>query len=109
MQGYVHPMKNYVPNGEIVLRYAGGRQTILSLVPPFNLDCYFQHFSRQGTPIPLGTLGAAGFIHPGMLQPHADALEICCDSSALLEAIEVRATCSEGVLGLMGLTGLVAR
>jgi len=106
MQGYVHPMKNYVPNGEVVLHYAGGRQTIESLVPPFNLDCYFQHFSRKGTPVPMGTLGAGGFIHTGMSSPHAEALEIACDPSAVLETIELRATCSEGVLGLVGLTAV---
>ena len=65
LQNYVHPMKNYIPNGEVVLHYADGRQTIESLVPPFNLDCYFQHFSRKGTPVPLGVLGPAGFMHPG--------------------------------------------
>jgi hypothetical protein len=99
-------MKNYIPNGEVVLHYAGGRRVIESLVPPFNLDCYFQHFSRKGTPVPLGTLGAGGFIHTGMSLPHADALEIGCDPSAVLESIELRATCSEGVLGLVGLTAL---
>jgi hypothetical protein len=81
-------------------------QPIESLVPPFNLDCYFQHFSRKGAPVPLGVLGPASFIHPGMLSPHADALEIPCDPSTALETIELRATCSEGVLGLVGLTAI---
>jgi hypothetical protein len=106
LQSYVHPMKNYIPNGEVVFHYADGRQTIESLVPPFNLDCYFQHFSRKGTPVPLGVLGPAGFVHAGMMLPHADVLEIACDPSAALESIELRATCSEGVLGLVGLTAL---
>ncbi len=106
LQGYVHPMKNYIPNGEVVLHYADGRQTVHSLVPPFNLDCYFQHFSRQGTPVPLGSLGPSGFVHPGMLSPHADSLELDCDETAELKSIELRATCSEGVLGLVGLTAL---
>ncbi len=106
LQSYVHPMKNYIPNGEVVLHYADGRQTIESLVPPLNLDCYFQHFSRQGTPVPLGVLGPSGFVHPGMLSPHADALEIACDPAVPLDSIEVCATCSEGVLGLVGLTAL---
>ena len=91
LQSYVHPMKNYIPNGEVVLHYADGRQTIESLVPPFNLDCYFQHFSRKGTPVPLGVLGPSGFVHPGMLFPHADALEITCDPEVPLESIEVSA------------------
>ncbi len=106
LQNYVHPMKNYIPNGEVVLRYAGGREVVESLVPPFNLDCFFQHFSRKGVPVPLGKLGPSGFIHGGMLFAHADALEIRCDASNVLESIELRATCSEGVLGLLGVTAL---
>jgi hypothetical protein len=106
LQNYVHPMKNYIPNGEVVLRYADGRQRIESLVPPWNLDGYFQHFSRQGTPVPWGVLGPSSFVHPGMLLAHADALELVCDPAVPLESIELRATCSEGVLGLVGLTVL---
>lgn len=106
LQNYVHPMKNYIPNGEVVFHYADGRQAVESLVPPLNLDCYFQHFSRQGIAIPWGTLGPGGFVHPGMLAPHADVLELACDPATALESIEVRATCSEGVLGLVALTAL---
>lgn len=108
LQNYVHPMKNYIPNGEVVLRYAGGHEVVESLIPPFNLDCYFQHFSRKGVPVPLGKLGQSSFIHGGMLFAHADALEIPCDGSALLESIELRATCSEGLIGLVGMTMLTA-
>jgi hypothetical protein len=95
--------KNYVVNGEIVLRYEGGRREVISLIPPFNLDCYFQHFSRQGVPVPYGQLGTSGFNHPGMLSPHADSLQITCDSRYVLQSVKLRATCSEGVLGLAGL------
>jgi hypothetical protein len=109
LQSYVHPMKNYVVNGEVVLRYEGGRREVVSLIPPFNLDCYFQHFSRQGLPVPYGQLGTAGFIHPGMLSPHADSLQITCDPRHELRSVELRATCSEGVLGLAGLTVLRAK
>ena len=109
LQSYVHPMKNYGVNGEVVLRYEGGRREVVSLIPPFNLDCYFQHFSRQGVPVPYGLLGTAGFIHPGMLSPHADSLQITCDPRRELQSVELRATCSEGVLGLAGLTVLRAR
>ena len=83
---------------------AGGKRSSRR-VPPFNLDCYFQHFSRKGVPVPLGVLGPSGFVHAGMLSPHADVLEIPCDASAPLESIEFT-TCSEGVLGLVGLTVL---
>lgn len=106
LQNYVHPMKNYVVNGEIVLKYADGTEHIESLVPPFNLDCYFQHFSRKGTPVPMGRLGPARFIHSGMLFAHADALEVACDPAKTLQTLEFRATCSEGVLGLVGVTAV---
>ena len=112
LQCYVHPTKNYVPNGEILLRYADGGEEIHSLVPPYNLDCYFQHFSQEGTPVPFGRLvwpPGWPFIHRGMSAPHADVLSFACDPQRLLEAVEIRATCSEGVLGVAGITALAAR
>ncbi|NLB96798.1 MAG: hypothetical protein GX785_13940 [Armatimonadetes bacterium] len=112
LQSYVHPTKNYVPNGEVVLRYADGTRKILSLVPPYNLDCYFQHFSLDGMPVPFGYLGAepAGRtpLYPERTRAHADVLAIESDPTRLLEAVELRATCSEGILGLAGMTALAA-
>jgi hypothetical protein len=113
LQCYVHPMKNYLPNGEIVLRYADGSESIESLIPPFNLDCYFQHFSLRGTPVPLGRLGPwpSGWtpIHQGMAEAHADALAVDCDPARVLKSVTLRATCSEGVLGLAALTAETAK
>jgi hypothetical protein len=113
LQSYVHPMKNYIPNGEIIMHYEGGGEKFESLIPPFNLDCYFQHFSLNGIPVPLGRLGPwpTGWtpIHKGMASAHADALEITCDPAKLLESVELRATCSEGVLGLAAMTALSAQ
>ncbi|MDH7569573.1 MAG: hypothetical protein QHJ73_08315, partial [Armatimonadota bacterium] len=112
LQSYVHPMKNYIPNGEIVLRYADGTEQVEALIPPFNLDGYFQHFSLRGEAVPMGSLDllVTGWtpIHRGMARPHADALSIDCNPAGVLREIEVRATCSEGVLGLAGLTLLAA-
>jgi hypothetical protein len=113
LQSYVHPMKNYLPNGEVVLRYADGSESIESLIPPFNLDCYFQHFSLRGTPVPLGRLGPwpSGWtpIHQGLAEAHADALAVECDPARVLKSVTLRATCSEGVLGLAGLTAETAK
>ncbi|MCX7597763.1 MAG: hypothetical protein N2512_02700, partial [Armatimonadetes bacterium] len=104
LQSYVHPMKNYIPNGELVLRYADGHEEVVSLVPPYNLDCYFSHFSLEGVPVSLNRLaGEWGFVVPDE-GAHGDALEIKCDPRRLLEEIEIRATCSEGIIGLAGLT-----
>jgi len=112
LQSYVHSIKNYIPNGEVVLRYAGGGQQIESLVPPYNLDCYYQHFSLKGRPVPLGKLGRPPPAHslspPGLEGAHADVLEIACDAGKTLESVEIRATCSEGIIGLAGMTVLEA-
>jgi hypothetical protein len=112
LQSYVHPMKNYIPNGEVVLHYAGGREKVESLVPPYNLDCYFQHFSQRGLPVALGRLGPqpGGWtpIYGSLSFAHADALEIPCDAASELESVELRATCSEGMLGLAGMTAVTA-
>jgi hypothetical protein len=105
-------MKNYIPNGEVVLHYAGGREKVESLVPPYNLDCYFQHFSQRGLPVALGRLGPqpGGWtpIYGSLSFAHADALEIPCDAASELESVELRATCSEGMLGLAGMTAVTA-
>jgi hypothetical protein len=109
LQCYVQPMKNYITNGEVVLHYANGERHIEPLIPPYNLDCYFQHFSLKGIPQPCGHISTAtgwGFVYQPMMNPHADCLEIPCDPNAALESIELRATCSEGLLGLAGLTFL---
>lgn len=104
MQNYVHPMKNYIPNGEVILHYADGRQALTSLIPPYNLDCYFQHFSLQGVSLPLGRLSGGGFVDMSVSQAHALALPLPCGPGQVLESVELRATCSEGALGLLGLT-----
>jgi hypothetical protein len=104
LQCYVHPMKNYIPNGEVLLHYADGPDSIESLVPPYNLDCYFQHFSRKGTPIPFGRLTGGGFVDMALSQAHADVLDISCDPTRSLKSVELRATCSEGLIGLAGMT-----
>jgi hypothetical protein len=36
----------------------------------------------------------------------ANALEVACDPSRSLNSVTLRATCSEGILGLAGLTAL---
>jgi hypothetical protein len=112
LQSYVHPMKNYIPNGEVILHYADGKQSVVSLVPPYNLDCYFQHFSQAGISVPFGQLSFTSgwsFVHQGLSAAHADALAVDCDPGTILESVELRATCSEGVLGLLAVTAVAAR
>jgi len=106
-QNYVSPIKNYIPNGEIVLHYSEGEPGVVSLVPPYNMDCYFQRFSREGTSVPLGTLVWPGGWMPcerSQCEAQANALAVECDPLRTLEGIEIRATVSEGVVGIAALT-----
>jgi hypothetical protein len=104
LQSYVHPMRNYVVNGEVVVHYATGEPDVHPLIPPFNLDVFFQHFSLEGSPVARGQTAGGGFIHWGLMLPHADALGWACDGSREVTDVEVRGTCGEGVIGLAGMT-----
>jgi hypothetical protein len=111
MQNYVSPVKNYIPNGEIILKYRNGRRKVISLVPPYNLDCYFQAFSREGTSVKLGALEWTPGWSPcskEFCHPQALALPVACNPAWKLETIEIRATVTEGVLGIAALTLLPA-
>jgi hypothetical protein len=113
MQNYVSPAKSYVPHGEVILHYADGKTQTTSLVPPFNMDGFYQVNSLEGEAVPYGqfvdfpykgycpaTIGEAG----KLTQCHATSLEIPADPSRVLESVEIRATCSQGILGVVGLT-----
>jgi hypothetical protein len=106
MFNYVHPMTNYIPNGEIVLHYFGGLSTVTSLIPPFNLDTWYQPFSLQGVEVSFGSVrtGTLGFVPENLIRSHATALEVPCNPAQVLESVEYRAVCSEGVLGIAGMT-----
>jgi hypothetical protein len=108
LQSYVHPTKNYIPNGEIIIHYEDGKQETTSLIPPYNLDCYYQHFSRQGFVVPLGELAKPEWpvCDQQFLLAHGDALNVATDPSRVLKSIELRATCCEGIIGLVGLTAI---
>ena len=109
LQNYVSPIKNYIPNGEVILHYTTGKPQMTSLVPPYNIDCYFQEFSREGTSVPLGEL--TGMRKTGhspvprdLAKPHATSLGIDCDPARTLKAVEIRALVTEGVIGVSGIT-----
>jgi hypothetical protein len=111
---YVHPIKNYVTNGEVITRYKDGTETVTSLVPPYNIDTFFQQFAIESSPVRVGKLilgNSWTFVH--MLSPerrakinfaHGNAVKIDCDPAKEVDSIELRAVCSEAVIGLMGLT-----
>jgi len=114
LQNYVHPSKCYLPNGEVILTYSGGKTETTSLIPPYNIDCFYQRFSREGEAVSLGRFDnwppvkgyspATFGVAEDYTVCHADSLQIPCDSRLRLDSIEFRATCSEGILGLAGLT-----
>jgi len=109
LQCYSHAMKNYIPNGEIILRYEDGHEELEQLIPPYNMDTYFQHYSLKGVPILMGHLvfddpWGGGFDNRDVLVAHGDALLIDADPERVLYEIEVRAVCTESVIALAGLT-----
>ena len=103
---YVHPMSCYIPNGEVVLHYADGHTNVTSLIPPFNLDTIYQPFSLEGVEVPFGRIrpNTLGFTPDSLARSHATALATPCDPMQVLRSVEYRAVCSEGVLGIAGLT-----
>ena len=111
LQCYVRSTKNYLVNGEIVVHYANGERVVEPLIPPYNLDCYYQHFSLRGRPVLLGTLSrqpkATLMAGPhGTEMGHADVLEVVCDPQRVVKSVEIRATCSEGIIGVVALTAI---
>jgi len=107
LQNYVSPIKNYIPNGEIVLKYSEGKKEIISLIPPYNLDCYFQGFSQEGISVELGELEWGTEWTPcnkEYCKCQANILKVPCDPQRVLESFEVRATVSEGVIGINAIT-----
>ena len=113
MQNYVSPIKNYIPNGEVILHYLEGAPETTSLIPPYNIDCYFQEFSREGSSIDLGELiwhskHGHSPVKRETAKAHASTLSISCDPTRTLKTIEIRATVSEGVIGLNAITLLPA-
>jgi hypothetical protein len=59
--------------------------------------------------VPLGNIGPGSFVESSMSFAHADALQIPCDGARTLASVELRATCSEAVIGLAGMTALAAQ
>ncbi len=112
LQSYVCPMKNYIPNGEIVLHYEDGTDKLIQLIPPYNLDTYYQPFARAGSFVELGELSKPqgwSACHTRFSKPNALELPIECDAAKVLKSIEVRGTCSEGVIGVTAVTVLPAK
>ena len=53
-----------------------------------------------------GRVEGGGFIHEAMSLAHADALQVLCDPDAVLESVEIRATCSEGIIAIAAITAI---
>jgi len=107
MQNYVSPIKNYIPNGEITLHYTDNTTKVIQLIPPFNLDTYYQSFARSGASLKLGELILPKGWTPSTSEftaPNALELPIECDSLKELKSIDVSGTVSEGVIGITAIT-----
>jgi hypothetical protein len=112
LQSYVSPLKNYIPNGEVVLNYSDKTKQIIQLIPPYNLDIYYQPFARDGAAVELGKaqVKSAGWdpCYTELNRANALELPIECDGTKVLNSIEIRGTCSEGVIGIAAVTLLPA-
>jgi hypothetical protein len=112
LQRYVSPLKNYIPNGEIIMHYADKTTTSVQLIPPYNLDIYYQPFAREGASVTLGVKkkhsGGWDPCRTKYNKPNALELPVKCNPSKTLESIEIRGTCSEGVIGITAITLLPA-
>jgi len=114
LQCYAHAMKNYIPNGEIWLHYETGDPTIEQLIPPYNMDTYFQHYSLKGVPVMLGHQRDAdpwgyGFDNRDLFFMHADAIKIDADPQRALKSVEIKAVCTESIIAIAGLTVIEAK
>jgi hypothetical protein len=108
LQSYVSPLKNYIPNGEIIMHYTDKTTTSVQLIPPYNLDIYYQPFAREGASVTLGAKkkhsGGWDPCKTKYNKPNALELPVKCNPSKTLENIEIRGTCSEGVIGITAIT-----
>lgn len=109
LQCWLSAMKTYIPNGEIWLHYETGDPQLVQLIPPYNVDTYYQHYSLRGAPVRTGRLvyddpWSVGFDQYEIVCPHADALRIDADPTRVLKEIELRAVCTESIIALAGLT-----
>jgi len=108
----VVPMKNYVANARVTVTYADGSAETTALIPPHNLDCYYQHFSEQGFPVelgpkPRGILSSSQYARDYNLL-HADVVNIPCDPRRQVVSLDVQVLCTECLLEVLGLTLLEA-
>jgi hypothetical protein len=111
MQNYVSPIKNYIPNGEIILSYDDNSSETIQLIPPYNMDCYFQDFSQEGISVEIGELTWDKGWTPcpqDYCKCQANVLKIACNPNKTLNSITVKATVTEGVIGINAITLLKA-
>lgn len=103
---YFYPQKCYLPNGEIIVHYEDGSKQVEQLVPPYNMDVYFQHFSLEGSKTKFGHLIDSNWSRgsiPGR-EAHADVIDFLLDSTKEVKKLEIRSVCTESIIGIMGIT-----
>ena len=107
LQSYVHPMKNYIPNGEVVLHYAGRHDRRSNRWCRRSISTATSSTSAaRARRCRWGASARPGFVH------RRHAVRPCRRAGDRVRPgreagdVELRATCSEGVLGLVGMTAL---
>ncbi|MFH1008619.1 MAG: hypothetical protein V1800_14155, partial [Candidatus Latescibacterota bacterium] len=95
--GTTHPMQSQIENGRITVRYADGTEQALELINPKNFDDLIS--------APCHHEGATEIIGNNT---HAIVLDMVLCSDKVVEELEVRALSNEVLVGLLGVTLLVA-
>ena len=106
MMNYSYVTKSHLPNGELIIHYGDGKDELVQLIPPYNLDSYVQHFSLRNEKVRFGQLrddyvGGETDWYPKI---HADVVDFPLDGGRITRSVELRSVCSESILGILGIT-----
>jgi len=97
-------VKCYSPCAEITISYSDGTNTLVQLIPPFNISTFNQDICPEAMTIPFGTFAAYQTLAKEIAYPHLAVNDLVLDNTKNLSAIEIKSTASETMLGLIGVT-----
>jgi len=101
---YCYPVKAYVPHAEILVHYADGSTQTKRLTPPYSFDPYYQHHAIENGKVSLFDVKSQRSWDIPALDLHLDVIDVCADPERKVKAIEIRMTCTEAFMAIMGLT-----
>ena len=101
---YCYPVKAYVPHAEILVHYADGSTQTKRLTPPYSFDPYYQHHAIENGKVPLFDVKSQSSWDVPALDLHLDVIDVCANPDRQVKSIEIRMTCTEAFMAIMGLT-----